>query len=149
MVGKDCKTTTIFEQLRHTVQKIVSLGFTNMDRMGPDWGITENPCWPKDLVPDDPGYAVLTWDPYYGGGLPPYDYKTSVTKTPMDKRLGATKRGLPVGMEVAMPRTTLVAETVSQTTTRAEGDVAVTSMPEPTEMPGCDDDCGEWEEWEK
>ncbi|SMR58009.1 unnamed protein product [Zymoseptoria tritici ST99CH_3D1] len=29
-----------------------------------DWGHQDNPCWPKNLV-NDPGFALLTWDPYY------------------------------------------------------------------------------------
>lgn len=32
-----------------------------------DYGITENPCWPKVLI-DDPGFALLAGDSWYGVG---------------------------------------------------------------------------------
>jgi hypothetical protein len=37
-------------------------------------GLNDNPCWPSKIAPKDPGFAVLTWDPYYGGNAPPYKY---------------------------------------------------------------------------
>lgn len=37
-------------------------------------GLRDNTCWPSGLAPKDPGFALLTFDPYYGGKSPPYDY---------------------------------------------------------------------------
>jgi hypothetical protein len=31
----------------------------------PWYGLKDNPCWPSDLAPDDPGWALLTDDPFY------------------------------------------------------------------------------------
>lgn len=30
-----------------------------------DWLLPKNPCWPKDLIPNDPGYVLLTEDNWY------------------------------------------------------------------------------------
>jgi hypothetical protein len=38
-------------------------------------GLDLNPCWPSNRAAKDPGFALLTYDPYYGGNPPPYDYK--------------------------------------------------------------------------
>ncbi|KAF2226558.1 hypothetical protein BDZ85DRAFT_316064 [Elsinoe ampelina] len=38
-------------------------------------GLNINRCWPSDLAPKDPGFALLTYDPYYGGQAPPYNYR--------------------------------------------------------------------------
>jgi hypothetical protein len=40
-----------------------------------DDGLSENPCWPKDIAPLDPGFTLLTFDKYYDGKKLPYDYK--------------------------------------------------------------------------
>jgi hypothetical protein len=37
-------------------------------------GMTQNACWPKGIASKDPGFALLLYDPYYGGKAPPYDY---------------------------------------------------------------------------
>lgn len=31
----------------------------------PNDGLNDNPCWPSGLVPNDPGFALLTNDPWY------------------------------------------------------------------------------------
>jgi hypothetical protein len=31
----------------------------------PDYGLKINPCWPSRIVPNDPGFALLTDDSYY------------------------------------------------------------------------------------
>jgi chitinase len=36
-------------------------------------GLHDNPCWPKNLV-EDPGFALLTDDPYYGGHVAEANY---------------------------------------------------------------------------
>lgn len=90
-------------------------------------GLRENPCWPEKLAPDDPGFALLTADPFYQGNKPPYDYKAKVNAMPMPKIQGAI---IPrTASAVALPRTTLV--------TRTATDVTVTSTPEVTPMPDC------------
>ncbi|KAJ0345070.1 hypothetical protein KNSL1_008771 [Colletotrichum chrysophilum] len=41
-------------------------------RKDTDWyGLKENPCWPKDLVPDDPGWVLNTADEFYSQGQHP------------------------------------------------------------------------------
>lgn len=30
-----------------------------------DWHLKRNPCWPRDIVPNDPGFVLLSNDPYY------------------------------------------------------------------------------------
>ncbi|KAL7936765.1 hypothetical protein V8C35DRAFT_296407 [Trichoderma chlorosporum] len=46
----------------------------------PDAGLSANPCWPKGIAAADPGFALLTFDPYYGGRPPPYDYQLPYAK---------------------------------------------------------------------
>ncbi|OHF03854.1 hypothetical protein CORC01_00716 [Colletotrichum orchidophilum] len=46
------------------METVIDIDFANMGNMPPDWGITANPCWPSTLVPD-PGFALLTDDPWY------------------------------------------------------------------------------------
>jgi chitinase len=48
-----------------TTQSTVRIRFINMPNE-PDDGLTANPCWPSTLV-DDPGFALLTDDPWYIG----------------------------------------------------------------------------------
>lgn len=90
-------------------------------------GLKENPCWPDHLAPDDPGFQLLTADPFYQGNKPPYDYREKVNAAPMPKIQGAI---IPrTASAVTLPRTTLVKRTASA--------VPVTSMPEVTRMPNC------------
>lgn len=44
----------------------------------PNDGLDSNSCWNKKDAPKDPGQALLTYDPYYGGKAPPYDYTKPV-----------------------------------------------------------------------
>lgn len=46
-------------------------------------GLDANPCWPSRLT-DDPGFTLLTSDPYYGGNPPPYDYSIAHVKPGSD-----------------------------------------------------------------
>jgi hypothetical protein len=39
-----------------------------------DDGLWDNPCWPQMLAPTDPGFALFTYDQWYGGQSPPDDY---------------------------------------------------------------------------
>ncbi|KAL7962511.1 hypothetical protein V8C34DRAFT_325324 [Trichoderma compactum] len=45
-----------------------------------DAGLSANPCWPKGIAAADPGFALLTYDFYYGGRAPAYDYKAKYVK---------------------------------------------------------------------
>ncbi|KAI1734710.1 hypothetical protein F4680DRAFT_470738 [Xylaria scruposa] len=43
----------------------------NPDPQDPD-GLYKNPCWPKKITgPDDPGFALLSYDPWYKNANPP------------------------------------------------------------------------------
>ncbi|KAJ8119108.1 hypothetical protein ONZ43_g3858 [Nemania bipapillata] len=52
-----------------------------VDPKDPD-GLQANKCWPKDLAPHDPGFALLTYDQYYTqhGRTPEYDYSQPYVK---------------------------------------------------------------------
>ncbi|CAI6228010.1 unnamed protein product [Periconia digitata] len=39
----------------------------------PDDGLSTNPCWPRQIT-NDPGFALLTYDPYYANNNPPFRY---------------------------------------------------------------------------
>lgn len=43
-------------------------------------GLYDNSCWPKGLAAADPGFTLLTYDPFYSGKAPPYDYKKPYVK---------------------------------------------------------------------
>ena len=42
-----------------------------------DDGLWDNPCWPNVLAPDDPGFCLFTFDPWYRGRAPPYNYRAA------------------------------------------------------------------------
>ena len=46
----------------------------------PDDGLRANDCWPSDIAAEDPGFALLTFDPHYGGKKPPYNYSAKYEK---------------------------------------------------------------------
>jgi hypothetical protein len=46
----------------------------------PDDGLRDNECLPNSLAAIDPGFALLTYDPYYKGRPPPFDYKAKFEK---------------------------------------------------------------------
>ncbi|KAK1655797.1 hypothetical protein BDP81DRAFT_388694 [Colletotrichum phormii] len=62
----DCngKSTEWWVRTLRKMETVIDINFANMENMPPDWGITANPCWPSTLVPD-PGFALLTDDPWY------------------------------------------------------------------------------------
>jgi hypothetical protein len=39
-----------------------------------DDGMRDNPRWPSVIAPDDPGFAILTFDPWYNNRARPYDF---------------------------------------------------------------------------
>lgn len=40
----------------------------------PNDGLNKNPCWPSKIAPQDPGFAILTYDPYYNHNKMNYKY---------------------------------------------------------------------------
>ncbi|CAK1366362.1 unnamed protein product [Cercospora beticola] len=60
----------------------IAFDWTGVDKPAPenDWNLKQNPCWPKDIAPLDPGYAILTDDPWYKTAAMPNEYKKSVTE---------------------------------------------------------------------
>lgn len=51
--------------------------FTIVDwdsNLSKDGGLEKNDCWPKQLAALDPGFALLSYDPWYRNNPSPYDY---------------------------------------------------------------------------
>jgi hypothetical protein len=50
----------------------------------PSWsdGMAANPCWDHTQAADDPGFAILTFDPWYNNIPPPYNYGVAYEKGP-------------------------------------------------------------------
>ncbi|KAI0385605.1 glycoside hydrolase family 18 protein [Hypomontagnella monticulosa] len=46
----------------------------------PDDGMSLNTCWPKGIAAADPGFALLSFDPWYNGKPHPYDYTKAYAK---------------------------------------------------------------------
>lgn len=67
--GPDGKTTTTTEYEARFTRAVFEMQFDKLWPTTPsqdnDWGLKENPCWPEDIVPNDPGYALLTADKWY------------------------------------------------------------------------------------
>ncbi|KAF2729337.1 glycoside hydrolase family 18 protein [Polyplosphaeria fusca] len=55
-----------------------SWGHSGADR---DDGLWDNPCWPNEKTPQDPGFCLFTYDAWYGGRAPPFDYKQAAPGT--------------------------------------------------------------------
>ncbi|KAI4696564.1 uncharacterized protein J4E88_000741 [Alternaria novae-zelandiae] len=41
----------------------------------PNEGLDQNSCWPSNIAAADPGFVLLTYDPWYSNMAPPYNYK--------------------------------------------------------------------------
>lgn len=67
--GPNDKTTTTTQYEAKYTRAVFEIKFDQlwptMPSGGNDWGLKENPCWPEDIVPDDPGFVLLTDDPWY------------------------------------------------------------------------------------
>ncbi|MCJ1311628.1 hypothetical protein MMC25_005301 [Agyrium rufum] len=71
--------TTIYYSTTITLN-VMDYSFTKLSPPAGDaWALTTNPCYPSILT-KDPGFALLTWDPYYGRVNNPLPY--SVPPTP-------------------------------------------------------------------
>jgi chitinase len=64
---RGCRTYDIWQRTVRKMETVIDVGFVNMGNMPADFGIFDNPCWPETLV-NDPGFALLTDDPWYRGG---------------------------------------------------------------------------------
>lgn len=51
-----------------------------------DWYLKLDPCWPEDIAPDDPGFVLLTDDPYYKHNAEAKATVASYAKPPSRKR---------------------------------------------------------------
>ncbi|CAG8961704.1 hypothetical protein HYFRA_00006244 [Hymenoscyphus fraxineus] len=41
----------------------------------PNDGLNQNPCWPRNIAPQDPGFTLFENDPYYRTHPSPYNYR--------------------------------------------------------------------------
>ncbi|KAJ4354353.1 uncharacterized protein N0V89_006088 [Didymosphaeria variabile] len=68
-IGNDKSTTTTTTIHATYTRAVFSMKFDNNWPLKPDkannWGLEENPCWPKAIVPEDPGFVLLTDDNWY------------------------------------------------------------------------------------
>ncbi|TLD22149.1 hypothetical protein PspLS_08179, partial [Pyricularia sp. CBS 133598] len=64
---------------------ILQLNFNNMPNL-PDDGIPANECYPKVLI-DNPGFALLNNDPWYGRNQGNRQYRGNSTRKPTDAEL--------------------------------------------------------------
>jgi len=67
--GKNGKSTTTTSYKAKYTRAIFEMGFDKKWPLDPpeknNWGLEINPCWPKDITPDDPGYVLLNEDVWY------------------------------------------------------------------------------------
>jgi chitinase len=65
---QNCRPWESWTSTAATHYNVLSLDFQGMNHPPADpWGLTANPCWPNRLV-NDPGFALMTEDPYYPRG---------------------------------------------------------------------------------
>ncbi|KAL3472712.1 hypothetical protein BJX99DRAFT_262030 [Aspergillus californicus] len=77
VVGDIIYVTSITSSI--TTINVMDYSFFNMGAPQADeWLLTDNPCYPSTLT-QDPGFALLTWDPYYGGVPPRLPYSEPPT----------------------------------------------------------------------
>ncbi|EFQ27744.1 uncharacterized protein GLRG_02888 [Colletotrichum graminicola M1.001] len=81
-----CRVVTITTRRVRAVEKVIELKFDRMDKMPADYGIEENPCWPKTLNNNDPGFALLNNDDWYKGAgrAQQRGYRQYYSKEPTD-----------------------------------------------------------------
>ncbi|KAL6237121.1 glycosyl hydrolases family 18-domain-containing protein [Aspergillus navahoensis] len=77
VIGDIVYVTSIMSSI--TTINVMDYSFFNMGAPQADeWLLTDNPCYPSTLT-QDPGFALLTWDPYYGGVPPRLPYSEPPT----------------------------------------------------------------------
>jgi chitinase len=75
-----CRTTSWFSVTRESTIPALSLDFVGLAGYV-DAGLSENLCYPSVLV-DDPGFALLTEDPYYNAHLFDKEYNIEYAEAP-------------------------------------------------------------------
>ncbi len=84
--GDDKKTTTSTQYEAQYTRAVIEIKFPHdwPQKAGAknNWGLEENPCWPQDIVPNDPGYVLLTNDNWYTTRMPSEDLRKSYSKRP-------------------------------------------------------------------
>lgn len=98
--GKDGDTTTTTQyeaKFQRAVFEMAFEWFSLTPSRSNDWGLRENPCWPKDIVPNNPGYVLLTSDSWYSTASPKPDpdLRGSYSKAPPESLIESAdgKRG--------------------------------------------------------
>lgn len=74
---KGVTTTRVITTVQYSIalQHRPELTITKFPAAQPSDGLRLNPCWNQVKAPQDPGMALLTYDNFYGGMAPPYDYR--------------------------------------------------------------------------
>lgn len=93
--GGNGKMTTVTEFEVKFTRAVFEMQF---DKLWPempskenDWGLRQNPCWPEDILPDDPGYVLLTDDNWYKTAMPPKDHRADYAKPPPKEMIEAAE----------------------------------------------------------
>ncbi|KAK2016666.1 hypothetical protein LZ32DRAFT_635650 [Colletotrichum eremochloae] len=81
-----CRVVDITTRRVRVVEKVIEHNFERMGGMPADYGIEENPCWPKTLNNNDPGFALLNNDDWYKGAgrAQQRGYRQYYAKAPTD-----------------------------------------------------------------
>jgi hypothetical protein len=66
-----------------------------------DDGLSQNPCWPQKIAPEDPGFTLLSVDRYYDNRVIPYDYSKAYIPgingyDPITQQSGRVRRSLDI-----------------------------------------------------
>ncbi|OAA42196.1 glycoside hydrolase family 18 protein [Metarhizium rileyi] len=64
-VIKDGHVTATLAEVTVTQRPQWQMAFEHTASPLPNDGLNDNPCWPSKIAPQDPGFALLTFDPYY------------------------------------------------------------------------------------
>ena len=64
-VAKDASRTVTKAEVTVTQRPQWHMEFEHTVNPLPNDGLNDNPCWPSKIAPQDPGFALLTFDPYY------------------------------------------------------------------------------------
>ncbi|KAL5316124.1 hypothetical protein ACEPPN_017002 [Leptodophora sp. 'Broadleaf-Isolate-01'] len=62
---------------RVTVNKRPEFSISSWPPSAPNDGLNQNPCWPRNIAPLDPGFTLFENDPYYNTHNRPYNYRAA------------------------------------------------------------------------